>query len=278
MATDTRTLIERTEQRIRIRESEAKFARENAEAAGGGLSRGLLHNAETAEQEVALLRDLLAALPQAQEHQQALDAREFAQGAILDAIGLEDGLDGAAGHAVVLLIRDALKANGREVHQLQTAGEECLRVGFANRLYASLKASSVEAACLCGHPDADHMSSDSGDSPCLRKCECRAFRAVPPAPDARLRGSANKKPKWLQLAEREDAREEAQLKALDRARAVMIRALDALESTDRDARCEAFEMIQQEFEGVSEADHSRAEALIPQLKLEASLRAHEGEK
>jgi hypothetical protein len=66
VGTDPRTLIERTEQRIRIRESEARFARENAEAAAGGLSRGLLHNAKTAEQEVALLRDLLAALPQEQ--------------------------------------------------------------------------------------------------------------------------------------------------------------------------------------------------------------------
>lgn len=47
--------------------------------------------------------------------EQALDALEFAQGAILDAISLEDGLDGEAGHRVILMIREALKANGREL-------------------------------------------------------------------------------------------------------------------------------------------------------------------
>jgi hypothetical protein len=44
---------------------------------------------------------------------QALDALEFAYGAVLDAIGLEDGLDGAAGHAVLKMVRAALVANGR---------------------------------------------------------------------------------------------------------------------------------------------------------------------
>ena len=54
---------------------------------------------------------------------------------------------------------------------------------------------------------------------------------------------------------------------LDRARAVMIRALDALESdSELNARQEAFEMIQNEFEGVSQKDHARAELLIKKLK------------
>jgi len=44
--------------------------------------------------------------------QQALDALRFAHGAILDAIGLEDGLDASAGEAVLNIIRDALTANG----------------------------------------------------------------------------------------------------------------------------------------------------------------------
>jgi hypothetical protein len=56
-------------------------------------------------------------------------------------------------------------------------------------------------------------------------------------------------------------------KALDRARATMIRAMDALESdAELDARREAFEMIQEQFEGVSTEDAARAEALIPQLR------------
>lgn len=53
---------------------------------------------------------------------------------------------------------------------------------------------------------------------------------------------------------------------LDRARAVMIRAMDALESdADLAARREAFGMIQDQFDGVSIADHERAKALIPTL-------------
>lgn len=58
---------------------------------------------------------------------------------------------------------------------------------------------------------------------------------------------------------------------LDSARAVMIHALDALESdADITMRIEAFEMIQQEFEGVSKKDHNRAKALIPLLRLNIS--------
>lgn len=43
----------------------------------------------------------------------AIEALEFASGAIHDAIGLEDGLDGLAGERVLGLIRRALEANGR---------------------------------------------------------------------------------------------------------------------------------------------------------------------
>jgi hypothetical protein len=70
----------------------------------------------------AALREVLSALRSAVPHQPAPDdpveiaceALLFAQGAILDAIGLEDGLDGHAGAAVIKMIRLALKANGRE--------------------------------------------------------------------------------------------------------------------------------------------------------------------
>lgn len=48
-----------------------------------------------------------------QAHEQALVALEFAQGAIYDAIGCEDGLDGRAGERVIAMIRAALDANGR---------------------------------------------------------------------------------------------------------------------------------------------------------------------
>lgn len=45
--------------------------------------------------------------------QQALDALAFAHGAIGDAIGLDEGLDGVAGHTVLAMIDAALRANGR---------------------------------------------------------------------------------------------------------------------------------------------------------------------
>ena len=55
--------------------------------------------------------------------------------------------------------------------------------------------------------------------------------------------------------------------ALDRARACMIRAMDALESdSDLEARREAFNMLQQEFDGISEVDHERALGLVPRLR------------
>lgn len=44
-----------------------------------------------------------------------LDALEFARGAIVDAICLEDGLDGADGEAVLGVVDDQLKAHGRAV-------------------------------------------------------------------------------------------------------------------------------------------------------------------
>jgi hypothetical protein len=55
----------------------------------------------------------------------------------------------------------------------------------------------------------------------------------------------------------------AELEAkLDSARAVMIRALDALESdANPDDRRESFELIQDQFEGVLTEDHDRALAL-----------------
>ena len=71
--------------------------------------------------------------------------------------------------------------------------------------------------------------------------------------------------KWLDGI-KAAARREGQAH-LDRARATMIRALDALESdADLNARREAFEMIQEQFEDVSHEDHARAEALIPSLR------------
>lgn len=45
--------------------------------------------------------------------QQALDALAFAHGAIGDAIGLDEGLDGVAGQKVLEMIDAALRANGR---------------------------------------------------------------------------------------------------------------------------------------------------------------------
>lgn len=45
--------------------------------------------------------------------QHALDALAFAHGAIGDAIGLDEGLDGVAGQKVLAMIDAALRANGR---------------------------------------------------------------------------------------------------------------------------------------------------------------------
>lgn len=45
--------------------------------------------------------------------EQAFEALAFAHGAILDAIGLDDGLDARAGEKVLHMIRAALTANGR---------------------------------------------------------------------------------------------------------------------------------------------------------------------
>lgn len=57
------------------------------------------------------------------------------------------------------------------------------------------------------------------------------------------------------------------LAQLDRARAVMLRAMDALKSdSELDQRREAFEMIQAQFEGVPHEDCARAEALIRSLR------------
>lgn len=47
--------------------------------------------------------------------EQALDALEFAVGAIWDAIGAEDGLDGGVGEKVLALMYAALRVNGRQV-------------------------------------------------------------------------------------------------------------------------------------------------------------------
>jgi hypothetical protein len=55
----------------------------------------------------------------------------------------------------------------------------------------------------------------------------------------------------------------SQAAALKEARAVMIFALDALESdADLDQRREAFALIQDQFDGVSHEDHDAAESLI----------------
>ena len=60
---------------------------------------------------------------------------------------------------------------------------------------------------------------------------------------------------------------EPQSTVLDRARAAMIRAMDALEADDDEgARRQAFEIIQEQFEGVTQADHERAERLVQTLK------------
>jgi hypothetical protein len=61
---------------------------------------------------------------------QALDALEFAHGAILDAIGLDDELDGAAGAAVMRMIVEALVANGRTPPEFPKEGETVERVPF----------------------------------------------------------------------------------------------------------------------------------------------------
>lgn len=70
-------------------------------------------------QQIKMLRkwraDVLALLDDARPaHEQALEALEFAAGAIGDAIGCEDGLDGRAGETVLRMIDAALVANGRQ--------------------------------------------------------------------------------------------------------------------------------------------------------------------
>jgi hypothetical protein len=58
-----------------------------------------------------LFEELLEEVPPS--HEQTMEALAFAHGAIVDAIGCEDGLDGQAGAAVLKMIRAALTANGR---------------------------------------------------------------------------------------------------------------------------------------------------------------------
>ena len=56
---------------------------------------------------------------------------------------------------------------------------------------------------------------------------------------------------------------------LAKCHAAMIRAMDALESDAKlDARREAFELIQERFEGVSSEDHDTAAGLVESLRAE----------
>lgn len=73
------------------------------------IDKGFEHYAQWAFLKCA--NELQAALPAFNE---ALTALSFAEGAIIDAISVEDGLDGGAGEAVLKMIRAALIANGRE--------------------------------------------------------------------------------------------------------------------------------------------------------------------
>jgi hypothetical protein len=57
---------------------------------------------------------LAAPAPAVPDVGQALTALEFAAGAIIDAVGLEDGLDGLAGERVLRMINVALVAHGRQ--------------------------------------------------------------------------------------------------------------------------------------------------------------------
>lgn len=72
-----------------------------------------------------LVRQLLALLSVVRTQQaHAVTALEFAHGAILEAIGLEDGLDGGAGLRVLQMIRAALLANGRQPPAIPGEDEE----------------------------------------------------------------------------------------------------------------------------------------------------------
>jgi hypothetical protein len=82
-------------------------------------------------------RNATVAVTEHGSHEQALEALEFAHGAILDATSDEDGLDGNAGDAVLKMIRAALTANGRTPPDMPPADEPvpALPIWTANRSY-----------------------------------------------------------------------------------------------------------------------------------------------
>lgn len=87
------------------------------------------------------VRDLRAS------QEKSVEALEFAQGAILDAIGLEEGLDGAAGEAVIRMIRAALTATGRALMPFQT-DESHLEAGVDSYVEQRLHAADAHREAL----------------------------------------------------------------------------------------------------------------------------------
>ena len=104
--------------------------------------------AESTERQVETLR---------QERDEACTALEFAQGAILDAIGLEDGLDGLAGAKVIQIIRAALAKAGKELIPLLDDTNEHEYEAFEVVVDASRKLVAAERRVRAVHEVADEL-------------------------------------------------------------------------------------------------------------------------
>lgn len=87
--------------------------------------------------------------------EQTIEALEFAHGAILDAIGLEDGLDGAAGAAVLKMLRAALAANGRTPPDYPKEDEPVECVPFLTAPEGGWRERSAGDGCMDGGGMAD---------------------------------------------------------------------------------------------------------------------------
>ncbi len=103
-----------------------------------------------------LLKDSRGAVKIA-EADAALQALEFAHGAILDAIGLDDGLDGQAGQAVLRLIRAALTANGRVPPDLPIEDDPAYE-----SVDVRLDAKAARTALLTAAKDLDKLITGNG--------------------------------------------------------------------------------------------------------------------
>lgn len=91
-----------------------------------------------------------------------LNVLDFCAGAIEDAIGLEDGLDGEAGSRVLSMIRTA-------------------------KARAKLPSSPTPSWCCvnCSHTFGEHSTASQTAGPCVKSgCECEGFQRVPSSPTA----------------------------------------------------------------------------------------------